>query len=247
MKVAVIGNSHLAAFKLGWELISDEYPAIEATFFGSPANTLHRLEVDGDRLTTSDPKLNKSLIWTSGGMDSIGPDYDRYVLVGMGFSFPHLMAILRHHRPAQYHRGGGEHLISDTCLDEAMEQTLADSTAVLTIDKVRRITDAPITYFPNPFQTTECLTKEDFWGLEDARDRMMTFYREGIARLLDPVCTVVEQPEHTLASPFFTQPEFARDAMKLKRGMKALYAENDYAHMNADFGAHALRRVIETL
>ncbi|PJN96602.1 hypothetical protein CNY89_01585 [Amaricoccus sp. HAR-UPW-R2A-40] len=44
-RVAVVGNSHLGAIKLGWEQVSARHPEMQVEFFAAPGTHYYRLEM----------------------------------------------------------------------------------------------------------------------------------------------------------------------------------------------------------
>lgn len=244
MRLAVLGNSHLAAVRRGWDLVRDDYDA-DLTFFASTAGTMRQLKVAGGALVAATPKVRKSLRWTSGGLDRIEGDYDAYVLVGMGVSYQHLMAILATHRTVELSDGGDHQLISEACLDTALEETVQRSVAMTVARRLKKITDAPLVCCPNPLPSTEVLLREGYEQrrLNGARERVWPFYRHALSAIVGPRCRVVEQPPETLAEHDLTKPEFTRDAVELKEGWGQMPPNRDFWHMNADYGALLLREV----
>ncbi|MGE0742041.1 MAG: hypothetical protein AB7O98_11925 [Hyphomonadaceae bacterium] len=247
MRVALIGNSHAAAYKAAWDEIGGDYAGLDVVFFASPASSMRLMTVENGAIVPKRDDIRQAFSWTSGGLDRIPGDMDAYILVGMSFSFPHLAAILRTHRPFDaYQAGGGHELVSNAVFEETMRQTLKRSGAAKNIDNVRAISQAPIFYTPNPYSARTVLDHPDYayWRCEATCARIFAFYRGALAELRR-TCTVVEQPAETISQPYFTIPDFARDAPKLRQGAAATYGETDHGHMNAAFGALSLRNILD--
>ena len=79
MPLCFIGNSHLAAVKLGWEAFAKEQSAAEPAFFGSARNTLLNTIVDGGTLRPTDDVVRRSFR-ASAGQDAVTlADYEGFV------------------------------------------------------------------------------------------------------------------------------------------------------------------------
>ncbi len=249
-RIGVIGNSHLSAFKLGWETAQTRFPEFELTFFGSTASSLRHLRVHDGCLIPTAEIVRDNLIWTSGGYDHIPGNHDAYIVVGMGFSFIHLMALLKNHRtPHNYDPDQGHQLISKRFFEGAMNETLTNSNAVRVLTMLKQITQSPIVYTPNPFGTKEILTDKryDFLAHESVRKYVFDYYQEAKNRILKTeLCILKEQPVETIDAYMFTKSEYSRGSIKLKKGMRSPHNDNDYFHMNAHFGEISLEQILSS-
>ena len=89
LRVCIIGTSHLACLKLGWDKIKDQFPDDEVVFFGAPGGLLRHLRANNGKLISIDRKLTRSLAFTSGGASEIDPTaYDAIVLFGLHLKLP---------------------------------------------------------------------------------------------------------------------------------------------------------------
>ena len=61
MKICVLGNSHIASLKNGWDRVGQKYPDIELVFFGARGAGLDGLELDGKALVAANDDLRHSL------------------------------------------------------------------------------------------------------------------------------------------------------------------------------------------
>ncbi|NJC22633.1 hypothetical protein BJ994_001709 [Arthrobacter pigmenti] len=252
MKIGAIGNSHIAAFKLGWEEIKSEYPRIDITFFGSPTTSMRFFRVEDNCLVPTSNALRENLRWTSGGYEHIPGEMDAFITVGMGFSFVHLMDLLKNHRPpSEYDPLDDEQqLISESFFHTAMEGTLKNSNALKLIAQIRQISAAPMVYVPNPYGSTDVLNSDRYkhfhsWRI---RNRVFGYYKAELSGMFsESSVRVIEQPEDTVANRMFTKSVYSKGSMKLKRGMSSPHNGDDCFHMNAAFGATSLRAVLRHL
>lgn len=247
MRIAIIGNSHLAAYKLGWENIKLNYPNIECVFFGSPTTSMRALKVDSNTLVPTSDLVRENISWTSGGLDRISGDFDGYVLVGMGFSFVHLMAIIKSHRPKSVfdYKANDHQLISDAFFMSVMKATLHNSTGLNLVDKIKNITLAPLVYAPNPYPEIAILEDASYkyYLFDDLRSKIFNFYKQSFLHLADRGAVIFNQPEITTVDEMFTRHEYSQGSIKLKVGMASKHNDNDYFHMNADFGQLSLEGI----
>ncbi|MDQ0820513.1 hypothetical protein QFZ79_002804 [Arthrobacter sp. V4I6] len=252
MRIGIIGNSHIAAFKLGWEEIKAEHPKIDMTFFGSPSTSMRFFRVEDNCLLPTSDTLRENLSWTSGGYEHIPGGMDAYITVGMGFSFVHLMDLLKNHRPLSEYDPSDDtqQLISESFFHRAMEGTLKNSNALKLIAKIRQISAAPMVYVPNPYGTTDVLNSDRYrhFHSQPIRDRVFDYYKAGLGEMFSEASVrVVELPDDTIANRMFTRSKYSKGSIKLKRGMSSPHNGEDYSHMNAAFGATSLRDVLRHL
>lgn len=246
--IGVVGNSHIASFSLGWDRLKDEFPSIALTFFGGIKGTISKLQVDRDMLVPTTPRAREALVWTSGGLDHIPGNMDAYLVVGMRFSFPHVLEFVRKHRTLDiYDADENHHLVSESFLRAGLDDMVfANGSAAVMIGQLRQITEAPITLIPAPYMTTEVLTDPPyakFWGQETLRLFAWRIYRDEIERTRKTIA-VVEQPASTVIDDMFTRPEYRRGAIRLVEGLSTEHKERDYRHMNANFGAVCLGQIL---
>lgn len=87
MKLCILGNSHIAALKSGWERIKDDFPGTTLTFFGSRRKRLGDLTIERDRLIPKNEFVRKDLALTSGGQEYVAPsEYDAILIFGLYFN-----------------------------------------------------------------------------------------------------------------------------------------------------------------
>ncbi|MES2144715.1 MAG: hypothetical protein V4516_10245, partial [Pseudomonadota bacterium] len=102
-RLCVIGNSHVAAFKLGWDQLAARGDAltraIAPTFFGAPRDGLKNLAVRDGRLVPTADFVRDHFARMSGGRADVDPAvYDGFLLVGLGASMKRALRFYRTHR-----------------------------------------------------------------------------------------------------------------------------------------------------
>ena len=56
---------------------------------------------------------------------------------------------------------------------------------------------------------------------------------------------VFEQPAQTRISGIFTRQEYGRGSVRLTKNFNVAHPENDYLHMNADYGVLVVRQILD--
>jgi hypothetical protein len=228
MKICVIGNSHLAALKAGWEDIRAEYPHIDVTWFDAKSRQLAGLEVRGGALVPMRDDLREMMQYTSAGKDRIEAGYDCYFVVGCELSFYKLVLLV------QESEG-----IADA---EAVSGT---SRAAMIAYQLRKITDGPVAVLPVPYSSQ--LAAEDAYGWtggEEALVNLDVLYRGTLRDLgREHGFKPLLQPERTIRNTVFTKVQFrlGGDTLQLKKAS----GRNDGLHMNARFGAMYLLEALD--
>lgn len=244
LNLCILGNSHMAAFKLAWEAIKKDHPDVSITFFGGIKGVVNRLHVEDGAIVADNDRIRESLLWTSGGLDRITGDYDAFLLIGMGLSYERLVRMLKSHRLPSMIKTlkHGIQAISETYLQAATEDFYSASGAVQNVERVRAITSAPVFYIPCPLFSERALDDASYayWHFAKGGDHMLNVYNSMLDRLRER-CTVVPQPEETVVDGIFTKGEYCVGAVRLENGLDRLHDVRDYRHMNAEFGEISLR------
>lgn len=221
MRIACLGNSHVASLKKGWETL--DLPELEIAFFADRAFGMRRLVPRGRQLVPEDPALEQALRTTSGGMPRIDTDaFDVFVLYGM-WAAPFFCDPSRFHSRAVLARA----------MRDVAEPTLSHEVFTL----LRRATDKPVLigHDPLPVCRDDTASQEvsDNY-LEGMAAINAQYYRPLNARMLP-------QPGATIVAGEWTMRRYARGARRLSVGDHLddrVHPENDpHHHMNGDFGA----------
>jgi hypothetical protein len=245
MKVCVIGDSHLAAMKQGWENIAEEFSGISLTFFGAPAPLIEQIRVEDGAIVPTSSKTTRFFRHTSGGAARIDASYDRVLVCGMKFGFWRALVLYQHCRREDEGKDERQPL-SDACYARAIEDYLADTPCIATLGLLRGIGAGPVGIVPSPYPSEES-RKPGSRELARARGdeaRVARNYAnaaEGLGRRLG--FRPFLPPTALLASPLATKAEYARDSVALMLKAKA-HDAGEYLHMNAAYGAAVLRAIL---
>lgn len=245
-RIAVIGNSHVAAFKLGWDTIKDEYPGVQIDFFSGAASAMRSLYMADGRILSSSPPVTE-MFMAYAGSEAITAGYDSYILVGMGLGLVSLMCIYEKHRPMRFYKPGeGPHLMSDAMNNIALEKATTGSSALHVLSLVKQISgDAEVFVVPNPHPSAIILEKRTFWNDSHIADYCAEIFEDTLRGLHG--VSFVPQPVDTLHSDQLTKAEFTRGTRLLKARWTRPANEGDPFHMNAEFGVVSLRDIFTRL
>jgi len=249
MRLCILGNSHAAAWKLAWDQHQSSFNGTTIRFFAAPGGNLKALTASNGKLIADRPKLQKYLQVTA-GCDSISPDeYDAFCILACGTTVLSLLKVYRGYR-TENHRGLSEEqeLISEPCFDAAAASMVAENFAFDLQRSLESVTSKPIFLVPQPMPSEAILSdpSEGIWRrAHEAGDE--SNLAASFLRVLDKVgegrLHIVSQPEGTLKSGLLTDKAYSEGSVRLKDPAEE-HPENDYLHMNAEFGLLALRHFI---
>ena len=230
--ICLIGNSHVASFKLAWDKVQRKYPDVKITFFAERRDGLTELEVKDGMLMPSTDRLREILEHTSGGLSIIDPRaYDAILLVGFLWAYPKTDGLFSH---------------------AAARQALLDSfdddyPGFDVIRKIRSITNIPIFMAHQPLW--KVVGKPVSGVSVEPYRRLVKFINETLVEQYR--ATLLEQPEETITNGFNTRTEFSVGAMRLDignlRSRNAPHLGNERAHMNGRFGEICFAEYIPTI
>lgn len=243
----VIGNSHVAALKLGWQAVKADYPEIELDFFAGPRQRLGKTFVRKGVLTTKDEIVAENLRLT-GGSDKIDlRSYDFFCVSGGGASSRILLLMQANHMPY----GGansGEMYISEAYLRACYEARLRSSAAKHLVDLLTAASTAPVFYVPDPHLSNErdVLARSlDAVLKVEARngfDLSRAIFTETVESVFSNATEILFQLPETLDGPLLTKVEFARGP-GLSQATDQADEEpeesefGDIFHLNSQYGA----------
>lgn len=241
-ELCVIGNSHIAALKLGWETIRSDFPDVQLFFFGAPGRKMVGLTAVNQHLEPTDDIQRRYFRQTSGGRESIHANYDAYLFHAMQFGITRLEWFLSRERP-ENQKHDDRRPISDACFYDCVLGILRGTTATQTIAELRKITSAPATLTPQAMpsedQTDSTLAHLDSVGDAATVRDIFAAAASMLAREFD--FAFLPQSPETLAGPCKTKRQYCTGSVALAGGGRNAHPQDDYQHMNAEYGALLLR------
>lgn len=232
LRIALIGNSHAAAWKAGWDAVAQDWPDAEITFFAARSRRavdISRLRPEGGKLVADQPRLAEALAVTSGGQRTVDPaDYDALILTGF---LPRIIAL----PPVSPY---------SAAVRAAMYDSAKKGTPLARM--VHRIRQAapqiPVFAAAYPLEATG----PDNAPAESARYHAAA--AEMAARVHTPMgATLLPQPAPTILADRWTSPAYSRGSVRLADrpdGAQKAHPGDDRQHMNAEFGKLALAEAL---
>jgi hypothetical protein len=236
MKLAVLGNSQIACLKVAWnEMRRDR----SLTFFGSRAGTLASLRYQEGKLTSDDPDVRRQFLQTSEGRaDEINlSDFDAILIHGLA-DIAGAARIFQHFSFAP-----GALMLSQAALQAVIEGWYRNQLLTPIALQVPAHIRAIVTATPNYAERVTLRPEWRYVGQISASCRAM-FDDFLEARSKFPV---VCQPPETLRAPFLTRDEFSRNSVRLTADLNIPHPDDDFTHMNGQYGRLVLRDVFQAI
>ena len=274
MKIALIGNSHIACVKLAYENATlDLRERLNITFFGAPGSGLADLKLKSKTLLTNNEDLRKQLAMTSGGLEKIDLDhYDAIILMGMYFSFSkQVIPLFANHTTKDLFRRGYTrfHLMSNELLKlaayDALNNTLLVSLARKIESVVPHIPLIAITEpcYPSRFlsiKTTQNKQKkaenshaariqehEISKGLCDLNliENIYSIFIESASELgKRQAFKILFQPSETFNPTGFTKDNFNIGGVGINK-VDPQRRNKDFFHMNEEYGELLIKQLLD--
>ncbi len=253
-RLCLIGNSHLAAMKLGWDRLRESYPGMSLTFFGSRGGeACKNLRLVKGALVPSQRDA-ENFRWTSGGLGEIElGDYDQFAVVSLGFRPQNVYQVARGCSFADARLDQSKLLVSRECFADAITDALLRSTAAAVTTTIRAAADKPVLLLPQAASSIETTKTEHFraaYGAAPAQcwavlSRLWTECATSMASRLG--AAIMFQPPETVRNYFFTAHEFCRGSLRLTQDFSKRHPDDDFTHMNADYGVVMMKSVLDAL
>lgn len=247
MHLCVIGNSHLAAMKLGWEQIRPQSGNHMVTFFGCAGSGVQGLTLKEGRLVSDLPKVSDSFKITSGGLSEIENIYDAYAVCGL-FGTLQMAQIYRNYRTSDLTFGNRHHLLSDFAFETALSEALLALPAIHLPRLVSESFGKPVLLLPRPHLSEEVTSELNLWkrlfGNGDG-PLLAGYFLRATQMAAGKFATIIPQPEETTVGGIFTKQIYSTGATRLTKEKEM--PESDHSHMNGDYGAAVMRTVLSCL
>ncbi|MCF4167277.1 hypothetical protein L2U69_16635 [Zavarzinia compransoris] len=252
-----LGNSHIAALKFGWDQIAATHPDVDITMFAAGGRNFENVVVKDKVIEATTEELRALLLNRSNGLDKIVlTDYDKYVIVGLGFDVV-LMSRLYGNYHTILHSQPRPEEIQFVSIDVMAQMLLADLRESLSFQLARLIRDEMdqtiyVCWVPLKRKAMLHLDKGNNSAIVDAftaivengDEKLVRALMTRIAALLRPEGIVlIEQPEETVEGEIFTFEELS------KAGTTPADTPNprallDIGHMNRRFGSMMVKQII---
>ncbi|QNM83463.1 hypothetical protein H8M03_03775 [Sphingomonas sabuli] len=248
-KIAILGNSHAAAFAHGWREIEGERPE-EVTFFTAPRDRMRTLRVQGGKLVTDDVAARRMIARSSGDRGYIDlSSFDQVWLVGLGVGIRPVMQIYRRFFTDRMTPDADRTGISHEGFVAAAKGAVQRSAMADVLALVRAVSDAPVRCMPEPMPAQSVVDDEDRgqpWRMAVERgeeSQLLQIFHDSLRANGVDLPGLQMQPTATLTNDgFYSAPEFAEAPARLKDAGDGEHPTDNF-HMNAKYG----RTFIEAL
>jgi hypothetical protein len=254
-RLCLIGNSHLAAMKLGWDkLVRMGDPlvdGVEVTYFGAPRDMLRNVEVQAGHLVPTNDATRSQFV-TLSGRDHVDPmDHDAFLLVGVGASIKRVLRLYRGYRWSGVSATPSNALISRAFARSFLVEGYSGGRLVDLGVKLASITDKPIFAVPEPYwspQVSPVPGNRDFGWMDAAASgdgpALSDLFQDALTTAVGPRMQLLFQPPSTIEDGIVTRAEFNKGADK---DISGVGGGADAAHMNLDFGVELWRHHLATM
>lgn len=220
MRIAVIGNSHVASLKTGWDSVGEKFPGIELHFYASRGTGIESLVCVDGVLQATLPRVTQDFLFTSGLAGEIAmANYDAFLVYGLQLVVSRL---------------SGE--LSSAVRNAVWRGIAGRSNNDRVVRLIRSGSDAPIVVGANP---QPAASAEGSKPLAAGLPYAQAFRELRPVIEMDEVTLFLEQPAQTLADGWHTRPEYSAGSTRLDVGDRISgkpHPSDDVAHMNGAFG-----------
>lgn len=248
-RICFLGDSHVAALRQAMDDPRSSSHAGRISIYGARGKGLYSLRREGRKLLSDEEKVGKSLKFT-GGTTSIDIDaHDVFCIVGGLVKLEWVDEIVAHYATTAMALPG-RHPVSARLLDRMFEERLRKTIAHHLL-KILENTGKPLFYIPCPLNSEDILgNKKGDVMREMIAAGLVDDYFGRFCRARDVVlgkrARIIDQPEETKAPPFFTQRAYGIGSVRLaKRHVE--HPEDDFGHMNADYGVLMLNAAVKAI
>lgn len=251
MRLCVIGNSHIAALKLGWDQLKTkgQAPDLKPSFFGAPSDGVRHLRAENGRLTPKRKDIAEHF-QRMGGADHIVLDhYDAFFLIGLNVSIKRILRFYKSHAWVGLKGTEGKGLVHPGFARDFLTERYADTLMGVTAGHLqgRKVLALAEPFWAEWIRAGAKGVPEYGWdaaitaGDGEAIGQM---FRDTVAASLPPHAQFLPQPAATVAHGITSALACNKDASRLISGEGG---GTDAAHMNGDFGARVWPEVLPAL
>jgi hypothetical protein len=238
MRLLLVGNSHLAAFKLGWNATAFPHQCV---FFGAPGARMNRVILRDGVLRAPNPALRQILEKISGVSEVALADFDAVAVVGMQLGFPRVLTQTENvHVYGMSPLTPESALVSQSCLRHIVNGALSNTFGFEWAKRIKGV-GKPVLLVPEPL-----LSETQARAFQDRVPELFSMYQSSVCSLAsEHGFLLIEQPAHTIAFTGFTRGEFSRGSTRLAVDIE--HRDDDYRHMNKEYGAVMFKEIFNAV
>ncbi|MDB5663934.1 MAG: hypothetical protein JWS11_477 [Cypionkella sp.] len=246
MRLCVIGNSHIAALKLGWDASVTADPAawadVKPTFFGAPSDGMRHVKLEDGFIIPKRKDIAEHFQRMSAGQDKIKlADYDGFFLVGLNVSVKRILRFYKTHAWVGLSADAEKTLVHPQFVQEFLTERYGSTRLVELATMIRSVVSTPIVAMAEPHWASwirqgQAGTADYGWDeaiVAGDAVQIGAAFLQSVTAALAPYATLVPQPPETVQDGIMTAAAYNKDASRLISGEGG---GTDAAHMNAAFG-----------
>lgn len=250
-RICFVGNSHLAAVKLGWDILASQYPDVQSVFFGASRRKMDGVAVEAGALIPTSEVIAADIAKVSGGATSVRlSDFDLICLVGLQFGFLNLLGLIQRFRTYPMAAlGNRSRLLSRASMKQAYRDRLEASFAVKLARKIRSQSAVDLLLVQSPIPSFDLVSTDPWVNLPfDQVGSTITetfgIYQEIVEAISvsEGIC-ILPQPESTIGPSGLSKEEFTRGSSRLES--EGQHRDDDFMHMNQRYGVVMLEPIME--
>lgn len=246
-RLCMIGNSHVAAMRLGWDKAAPNHPDIDAVIYGAHARNLVTASVADDASLSCEGA--PFWVFTAGDEPNRARSiplgsFGRIVIVGCDFGPICVFKAYKRYSFAALKGRRRQRLTRELFL-RAVMQNVNESAAILLAEMIRNAVDVPVYLVPTPlpaekgYLDLEKANMEPYQAALAAGDGelLMSIYGDICNSLAARGFTIIPQHHTTKASAISSLQRYSDNSVRLRADEDSLHPEDDYFHMNEEYGA----------
>jgi hypothetical protein len=256
-KICMIGNSHVAAMRLAWDKVAADYPTVDAHIYGAHARNLVSVQADAQK----ELRFDGPPLWSFRAGDEPGRarsiplgGCDAIVIVGCDFG---PTCVFRTYK--RYHfaglKGRRKQALTRDYFKRGVAAAVDESAAGVLAKTIRAVVGVPVLLVPAPLPAESGFADFDKTKMEPYRAAQEAGDGQNLMEIYDELCGdldagglhVIRQPEITKASPLSSLQRYSDNSTRLRADDDALHPENDYFHMNEEYGSLVWAEIIGDL
>ena len=250
-RICIIGDSHVAAFKNGWDEIAARYPHVEIVYFARQRQGLFQLVHEGTIITLNRRVARNFLQRMFGYTELDTSGIDLFVCVGM-MEAVHAFAEMQAGHKLAAQSATGRQYVSDAAYVAAYADLFQASVMGHVVRTLSQAGVKKALVSLKPRHNEELLdrrtaTAKCYRSLiaEGHGAHLARLLEDGLGRVLPPGFRYVAPPSEVLTNDLLTTREFSSGSVKLRSEHE--HDDKETKHMNADYGARMLTAMFEEI
>lgn len=243
MNICLIGNSHASG---AYALLRDGKTPYDVDYFIERSAGTSCLKIK-ESLESDVVDVKNVMLTHSKPVNA--SRYGAFAIFSMGFSFGRCVELYRDYAPDSQPNEKAKFVVSDSFFDAAIKSVLFESKAVRIMRILRDFSDRPIILVPQPlpleWAATRILRRTQVFAdalRNNFIEHIYCSYMSVIKELRDEGFIILDQPDESLASKYFTRSKFGL-ADPADERPDSLYSRGDFFHANKSYAQIVLKDI----